>query len=170
MPFWRIQNSFTKAKDKKKKNSRRETFAQREQQKVVEWSYYFFFLSFFLFSTVIQISPKIFLPFSFFFFSYFFFFSFPYTVLYNQGISGCLMVNKVDEQTLTSDFKSHWVPHLYGLVPHLSKRLNKLLQFYITKNRDAPRSKRFGLVGVYGIQTIVGYLMPNPLYTYILNI
>ena len=28
----------------------------------------------------------------------------------------------------------------------------------------------FGLVGVYGISTIVGYLMPNPLYTYILNI
>ena len=26
----------------------------------------------------------------------------------------------------------------------------------------------FGLV--YGISTIVGYLMPNPLYTYILNI
>ena len=28
----------------------------------------------------------------------------------------------------------------------------------------------FGLVGFYGISTIVGYLMPNPLYTYILNI
>ena len=26
---------------------------------------------------------------------------------------------------------------------------------------------RFGLIGFYGI---VGYLMPNPLYTYILNI
>ena len=26
---------------------------------------------------------------------------------------------------------------------------------------------RFGLVGFYGISTIVGYLMPNPLYTYI---
>ena len=26
------------------------------------------------------------------------------------------------------------------------------------------------LVGFYGISTIVGYLMPNPLYTYILNI
>ena len=25
----------------------------------------------------------------------------------------------------------------------------------------------FGLVGFYGISTIVGYLMPNPLYTYI---
>ena len=28
----------------------------------------------------------------------------------------------------------------------------------------------FGLVGFYGISTIVGYLMPNPLYTYVLNI
>ena len=27
----------------------------------------------------------------------------------------------------------------------------------------------FGLVGFYGISTIVGYLMPNPLYTYIWN-
>ena len=26
----------------------------------------------------------------------------------------------------------------------------------------------FGLIGFYGISTIVGYLMPNPLYTYIL--
>ena len=26
------------------------------------------------------------------------------------------------------------------------------------------------LVGFYGISTIVGYLMPNPLHTYILNI
>ena len=28
----------------------------------------------------------------------------------------------------------------------------------------------FGLVWFYGISTIVGYLMPNPLYTYMLNI
>ena len=28
----------------------------------------------------------------------------------------------------------------------------------------------FGLVGFYGISTAVGYLMPNPLYTYILDI
>ena len=27
-----------------------------------------------------------------------------------------------------------------------------------------------GLVGFYGISIIVGYLMPTPLYTYILNI
>ena len=28
----------------------------------------------------------------------------------------------------------------------------------------------YDLVGFYGISTIVGYLMPNPLYTYLLNI
>ena len=28
----------------------------------------------------------------------------------------------------------------------------------------------FGFVGFYGISITVGYLMPNPLYTYILNI
>ena len=28
----------------------------------------------------------------------------------------------------------------------------------------------FDLVGFYGISTILGYLMPNPLYTYILDI
>ena len=28
----------------------------------------------------------------------------------------------------------------------------------------------FGLVGFYGISIVVGYLMPNPLYTYISNI
>ena len=28
----------------------------------------------------------------------------------------------------------------------------------------------FGLVGFYGISTVLGYLRPNPLYTYILNI
>ena len=29
---------------------------------------------------------------------------------------------------------------------------------------------RFGLIRFYGISTIVGYLMSNPLYNYILNI
>ena len=28
----------------------------------------------------------------------------------------------------------------------------------------------FGLVGFHGISTIVGYLMPNSVYTYVLNI
>ena len=36
------------------------------------------------------------------------------------------MVSKLDEQTYTSEFESHWVPLSYGLVPHLSKKLSKL--------------------------------------------
>ena len=32
-----------------------------------------------------------------------------------------LQFNKLDLQTITSEFESHWVPHSYGLVPHLSK-------------------------------------------------
>ena len=31
-------------------------------------------------------------------------------------------------------------------------------------------NKWLGFILFYGISTIVGYLMPNPLYTYILNI
>ena len=31
-------------------------------------------------------------------------------------------------------------------------------------------SNIFGLVGLFGISTIVGYLMPNHFYTYILDI
>ena len=30
--------------------------------------------------------------------------------------------------------------------------------------------KGFGLVGLYDISTIIGYLMTNPVYTFILNI
>ena len=37
------------------------------------------------------------------------------------------MVNKLDDQTFTSDFESHWVPHSYGLPPHLNKNLHELL-------------------------------------------
>ena len=31
-------------------------------------------------------------------------------------------------------------------------------------------TEQYGLVWFYGISTIEGYLMPNPVYTYILNI
>ena len=37
-------------------------------------------------------------------------------------------------------------------------------------NFKVNRENIVGLVGFYGISTIVGYLMPNPLYTYMLNI
>ena len=37
------------------------------------------------------------------------------------------MVYKLDLQTFASEFESHWVIYLYDLVPHLSKKLCKLL-------------------------------------------
>ena len=33
------------------------------------------------------------------------------------------MVSKLDKQTFTGEFESHWVPHSYGLVSHLNKSL-----------------------------------------------
>ena len=38
------------------------------------------------------------------------------------GTSGGVMVSKVDKQTYTSEFDSHWVPNSCGLVLHLSKK------------------------------------------------
>ena len=35
------------------------------------------------------------------------------------GVSVGVMVSKLDQQTFTSDFKSHWVSHSNGLVPYL---------------------------------------------------
>ena len=49
-----------------------------------------------------------------------------YTVYAYEGASGSVTVSKLDLQTYTSEFESHWVPHSYGLVPHLSKKLSKL--------------------------------------------
>ena len=43
-----------------------------------------------------------------------------------KGASGGVMVSMLDEQTYTSEFDSHWVPHSCGLVLHLSKKLSKL--------------------------------------------
>ena len=37
------------------------------------------------------------------------------------------MVSKLDLQTYMSEFESHWLSHSYGLVPHLSKKLCKLM-------------------------------------------
>ena len=56
------------------------------------------------------------------------------------------------------------------------KNKNKIKEFLKRNSKFREESKNvksnvyFGLVGFYGISTIVGYLMPNPLYTYILNI
>ena len=45
----------------------------------------------------------------------------------HSGTFGGVMVSKLDEQTYMSEFESHWMPHLFGLVPHRSKELRKLL-------------------------------------------
>ena len=42
------------------------------------------------------------------------------------SLPGGVTVSKLDEQTYTSEFESHWVPHSFGLVPHRSKELCKL--------------------------------------------
>ena len=49
-----------------------------------------------------------------------------YIHTWRKGASGVVMFCNVDKQTYTSEFESHWVPHSYGLVPHLSKKLSKL--------------------------------------------
>ncbi len=50
------------------------------------------------------------------------------------------------------------------------KLKTELKQFVAETIAILVRKQLNGLVGFYGISTIVGYLMPNPLYTYILNI
>ena len=37
------------------------------------------------------------------------------------------MVSYVNNQTITGEFESHWEPHSYGLIPHLSQTLCKSL-------------------------------------------
>ena len=41
------------------------------------------------------------------------------------------MVAILIKQTFTSEFDSSWVPHSYGLVPHLRKKLSELLHLHI---------------------------------------
>ena len=56
------------------------------------------------------------------------YFNFHIVLTIIKGTSGSVMVSKLDLQTYTSEFESHWVPHSYGFVPHLSKKLSKLPQ------------------------------------------
>ncbi len=46
-------------------------------------------------------------------------------------------MSKLDWQTYKSVFESHWEPHSYGLVPHLSKKLSKLLPEGERKSQQA---------------------------------
>ena len=52
------------------------------------------------------------------------------------------------------------------------KKLIKLIENIVSRPRLRCRGMEigFGLVGFYGISTTVSYLMPTPVYTYILNI
>ena len=43
------------------------------------------------------------------------------------------MVSKLDQQTFSSEFESHWVSHSYGLVSHLSKK--SLVNYSIIKEK-----------------------------------
>ena len=54
--------------------------------------------------------------------------------LSGKGTSGGVMVSKLDKQIYVSEFESHWVPHTNGLVPHLSKKLSKLLLWVVASN------------------------------------
>ena len=40
-----------------------------------------------------------------------------------------MVVSNLDLQICKSGFESHWVPHSFGLAPHLSKMLPKLLLY-----------------------------------------
>ena len=43
------------------------------------------------------------------------------------GASVGIMVSKLVWQTYGSELESHWVAHSFGLVPHLDRKLSKLL-------------------------------------------
>ena len=57
----------------------------------------------------------------------------------NYRIGG-VMVSKLDLQTYTSEFESHWAPLSYGLVPHLSKKslVNYLCRRVRPRTNDCP--------------------------------
>ena len=53
------------------------------------------------------------------------------------------MVSKLDLQTYTSEFESHWAPLSYGLVPHLSKKSLVNYHAWVSSRRkiDMPLNK-----------------------------
>ena len=55
------------------------------------------------------------------------------------------MVNKLDKQICSSDFKSYWLPHSFGLVPHLRNNLSKL-QLYFDKHISKKDTTKIGNV------------------------
>ena len=51
-----------------------------------------------------------------------------------------------------------------------NKQLHVMNELLIFSHKKVFYHGLFGLFGFYGISTIIGYLMPNPVHTYILNI
>ena len=61
------------------------------------------------------------------------------------------------------------------IIDKKKERTRRIVDFAVrtdhtVKIKDSDKIVCFSLVWFYGISTIVGYLMPNPVYTYILNI
>ena len=50
------------------------------------------------------------------------------------------MFCKLDKQAYMSEFESHWRPLSFDLVPHRSKELRKLLNYYIVPYNDSNES------------------------------
>ena len=65
------------------------------------------------------------------------------------------MVSKLDSQTYTSEFESHWVPLSYGLVPHLSKKLSKLPQFNCQKHFHFKLFKQLYVIIQLSVNTVL---------------
>ena len=61
---------------------------------------------------------------------------------------GNVMVSKLNKQTFTREFESHWVPNSFGLVPQVSKKLSKLLF----------NTNSICLILHYGISTLEGVI------------
>ena len=64
------------------------------------------------------------------------------------GIPGNVRVSKQDKQTYTSEFEFQWVPHSFGLMPHRSKKLPKLLNVgflyrEVSKSASMHNSKQY---------------------------
>ena len=92
-----------------------------------------------------------------------------YTQLYGFKYS-YLILTITSFQVIISFDNRHLFAHSYGfgwLLWHINhcRLFNAISSLYIYI-----KYIWFGFVGFYSISTIVGYLMPNPLYTYILDI
>ena len=54
-----------------------------------------------------------------------------------SGTSGGVMVSKLDKQTFTSEFESHWVPYPYHLMPASQQKKKNLSQLWYVWHMDS---------------------------------